>query len=111
VSLHVVHVKHPQGDVVPWYFEDHAHFIRAVKLAKDRNIWVMNNDGDPDIITDLDEFKNWLDEAYPDPLPTVRALVNDLIELGFDQNEPISGGDTVDVVAQHFDKLRKVAGL
>lgn len=110
MALHILTVKNHEANAdVPWYFEDHAHFIRAVKMAKDRGIWVADNDGNPDIITDLDEFKNWMKVCYPDPVAVLREFIRALDELGFDEIDPISGPDTVDVVADFYDQLRKAS--
>lgn len=39
--------------------------------------------------------------------PLVRQLVSDLIELGFDEDDPVSGADTVDVLCTHFERLQE----
>lgn len=36
---------------------------------------------------------------------SVATLVKALRELGFGEDEPINGGDVVDVIAKHFDQL------
>lgn len=92
MALYIVNIRYPDGEVIPWYFEDHAHWLRAVNIAKDRNIWVSDNDGDPDIITDLDEFKAWLEETYPKAPIKSDPLTLAYIAIGAARALDIRGG-------------------
>lgn len=82
MSLHIVTVTGSDGADLHWYFEEHPHFLRAVTLAKAHGIWRADNDGNPDIITDLDEFKNWLDGTYPQIKPTTDPLTTAYLAIG-----------------------------
>jgi hypothetical protein len=61
MPLWVVKVwNHEMKTCVDWYFEEHTHYIRAEKAAKDADVFV---DSHEDFVSDIDEFKSWLAES------------------------------------------------
>ncbi|HRO59374.1 MAG TPA: hypothetical protein PKZ27_03000 [Rhodocyclaceae bacterium] len=61
MSLYVLTTIDPQASrgTADWYFESHAHFIRAKKAAEDNHIYIHDR---KDFVTDFDEFREWLRE-------------------------------------------------
>lgn len=61
MSLYVLTVIDPQANagLADWYFDDHSHFLRAERLARQNHIYVNSR---KEFIVDLDEFQGWLRE-------------------------------------------------
>lgn len=68
MSLHVLTIidRSASRGTADWYFDDHAHFLRARKLAQELGIFITDR---TDFITDLDEFRAWVDENYEEQKP------------------------------------------
>ena len=63
MSLHVLVIidRTASRGTADWYFDDHAHFLRARKLAQELGVFITDR---TDFITDLNEFRAWIDENY-----------------------------------------------
>ena len=63
MSLHVLTIidRSASRGTADWYFDDHAHFLRARKLAQELGIFITDR---ADFITDLDEFEGWVRENF-----------------------------------------------
>ena len=61
MSLHVLVIidRTASRGTAEWYFDDHAHFLRARKLAQDLRIFITDR---TDFVADLDEFRSWVNE-------------------------------------------------
>lgn len=77
-----------------WYFENHAHFLRAKKLAQDYSIYV---DERKDFLTELHEFENFLVERFPDSNATLdvtmRVAVDSMRELRENAKKAMRDGE------------------
>lgn len=62
MSLHVLTIidRRASRGTADWYFEDHAHFLRARKLAQEHGVFITDR---TEFISDLDEFRTWIKET------------------------------------------------
>lgn len=63
MSLHVLVIidRNAPHSVAEWYFDSHAHFLRARKRAQELGIFITDR---TDFICDLDEFEGWVRENF-----------------------------------------------
>lgn len=61
MSLYVLVVTDPAAPrgLATWYFDSHAQFLRAEKLARESHIFVSTQ---REFISDNDEFRTWVRE-------------------------------------------------
>lgn len=110
MSLYILTVKRPEtcdldpGDKQDWYFENYQHFLRAKALAERHGIYVGDNTDNPEIITDLDEFTNWLDEVLPEKED---ALTTALREFRAIHDAYDAASKEMDEVTKRRDEINK----
>lgn len=61
MQLYVLTVIDPQASrgTASWYFDSHAQFITAERLAKQNNIFIATS---KEFISDANEFRDWLSQ-------------------------------------------------
>lgn len=61
MSLHVLTIidRSASRGTADWYFDDHAHFLRARKLAQELGIFITDR---TEFIADLGDFRSWVNE-------------------------------------------------
>ncbi|NLA66720.1 MAG: hypothetical protein GX856_00455 [Gammaproteobacteria bacterium] len=59
MTLHILVVIDPEAPrgTAEWYFDNHAHFLRARRSAQEVGIFITDR---TDFITDIHEFNAWL---------------------------------------------------